>query len=633
MDYLQCRKILREYFSEVTYVDDEFSTELVTTSKGIISEDEVPEDMPLDAGVEPDFTDNEIEPVSDVEATGNLSKANGSEGTKLASTLALMKILEKLSENEFSGIQLIPIVYDETVSEQQLIEKMLKANLTVIDWDLGGGKKAFPIIKTMLDKVTRLKVVVVYTNGFESAKNSIEDIFGKIDYVIVEKHVICFQYSEYSKSLIFIVDKQYLNISGILDKVEEIFIQENGIMPVAVLDIADQLREKSGDLFGSFCKPFEDIYFLQMHYSEVANNEISNYLTDIIIKKIYSDVHTNPDLGKELLASKKKLLINVLNEKDVEERIRDCCDQLQECVSGENKVLLKLQVNLNSSLYHNVARNLESSEKLNWRDTIGAFKPVFRKLREEYINLKLQETIGDKEAANKFKADFSAIYTKLKRNIEKTAEDELNVYKKQVMPVLLQMLISRGPFLKSLPELVENMKYHKYENAEMEKILGAGKDKNDYELNNFMMNKIHFGDILYQKSTDEYLLCVTPPCDAFRPMKVDFEYTFIRGKIIPADQVKANHKESEHITIYPIETCGEKRQRQSCYIMWRLFDIVTFNLNNQSQFEEICTYSRQYKLDESYTRQIANKFISFYSRAGVDEIFVKNEKNLMSVFS
>lgn len=629
MDYLQCRKILREYFSEVTYIDDEFNTELVKTSKGIVSDDEVPEEMPLDTEFELALNDdNEV--LSDTEAAKDVIKENDSE---LTSALALMKILAKLSEEEFKGIKLTPMIYDETVSEQQLIGKMLKANLTVIDWDLGRGKKALPIIKSMLYMVSRLKVVVVYTNGFESAKNSVEDIFDEIDYVIKEKHLICFQCREYSKSLVFIVDKQYLNLIEILDKIEDIFIKENGIMPVAVLDIADQLREKSGELFGAFCKPFEDIYFLQMHYSEVANGEMPNYLTDVIIRKIYSDVQINSDLGNELLINKKKSLIDVLRDKDVEVRIRDCSNQLQQYFSGENKILLNQQMELDPSVYKDVLKELEKSDKLKWTDIIKQFKPMLKKLKERYINLKLQEIVGDDEDSIKLKEGFVNIYNRLEGEIKKMAAVELEIYKKEVMPVFLQMLICREPFLKCLPELVENMKYHKYENTEMNSILGEAFILKEYAKNNFMMNKIHFGDILYRKSPDEYLLCITPPCDAFRPMKVDFEYTFIRGKIVDADQVKKERKESVHITIYPVENSGEAMQRQNSYIMWRLFDIVTFDLNNQKQFEEICKYNRQYKLDEGYTRQIANKFISYYSRAGVDEIFVKNEKSLISVFS
>ena len=69
------------------------------------------------------------------------------------------------------------------------------------------------------------------------------------------------------------------------------------------------------------------------------------------------------------------------------------------------------------------------------------------------------------------------------------------------------------------------------------------------------------------------------------------------------------------------------------YIEWKLFDVVTLDLGDDTQYEKICEYKRDYRLDEIYTRQIANKLISHFSRAGVDEIFIKNERNLVSVFT
>jgi hypothetical protein len=37
-------------------------------------------------------------------------------------------------------------------------------------------------------------------------------------------------------------------------------------------------------------------------------------------------------------------------------------------------------------------------------------------------------------------------------------------------------------------------------------------------------------------------------------------------------------------------------------------------------------------LDAQYMRQIANKFTAYFSRAGVDEIFMKEEKSLIKMF-
>ena len=214
MDYEYCRKILRKYFSNITYIDDKFDTDLVEIGKEIVSEDEIPDDMPLDVedglASAPAGEDDEVS-VERFVQTGKPAQE--------LSAIALMNTLHKLNKGELSGINLMPVIYDETVSDQFIVEKTMKANLTVIDWDLGGGKTALPIIKDMLDQATQLKVVVVYTRGYPEARKSADEIFDKIEYIKDEKQIMCFQYTNQSKSLVFIVDKQYLNIEDILNEI------------------------------------------------------------------------------------------------------------------------------------------------------------------------------------------------------------------------------------------------------------------------------------------------------------------------------------------------------------------------------------------------------------------------------
>lgn len=615
MDYDHCRKILREYFGNITYIDDEFDMELIESGSQIVSNDGIEEGMPLDIIEAKDKLIEEPEAVS-------LEEHKFSEEEK--SAIALMDIIKKLNQEEFSGINLTPIKFEKSITDKLLIEKIVKANLTIIDWDLGNGKEALPIIKTMLDEITMLKVVVVYTKGFRQACNSAESIFCGAKCVKNEQQIKCFQFS--NKSLVFIIDKMNLNIKRILDEVEDIFIQENGIMPVAVLDVAERLRDKSGNIFGAFCKPFEDIYFLQMFYSEVADTEISNYLSDFIIRKIYSDVHVNQELGKEFQRYKKKSLVQILSANNIEQTAQKCIKQLQDCVS-ESKMLLNLQEKIEGKTYNDIGKTIEESKELSWCKILNKFKPIYKILKKGYIESRKKEILGDCE--DEFKKQFNSVYDKIIKDIEKDFNKELEIYKRDIIPVFVQMIITKGYLQKCLPEVLKNLKYHRYDVADLESSLAGGIDLDSYRKSNFLMNKIHFGDILCDFQHKEYLLCVTPPCDSFRPQKVDCKYTFIKGEMIEANEVKKVQKENVHITVYPPED-GDSKVR---YIKWKLFDIVTFDLNNDIHYKSLYEYNRYYSLDEVYTRQIANKFIAHFSRAGVDEIFVKNEKNLVSVFS
>lgn len=625
MDYEHCRKILRRYFSNITYIDDQFDTNLIDIREEIIPEDEVISDMPLDIQAGEAFI--EMEEGMDVEKIITWPEKSVQE----QSAITLMGMLQKLGKEEFADINLIPVVYGKTVSDQFIIEKIKEANLAVIDWDLGRGKKALPIIRDMLDQVAQLKVVVVYTKGYLEARKSVDEIFDKVEYIKNEDHIMCFQCTDKSKSLVFIVDKQYLNITNILDEVETIFIQRNGIMPIAVLDIADRLQEKSGNIFGAFCKPFEDAYFMQMFYLEVDDGEISNYLSDFIIKKIYSDVHVSGELGQELLASKKNALIQILESSEMEKVIHNCIDLLQSGIFGESANLLELQKDINVKVYKTIAHNLREDRGSSWKKIIQSFKPLLKILKAKRKEDKLNEVFGDKK--EQIKKEFNEIYEKIDKEILKSIEIEFENYKKEVMPLFLQTLIAQKDFLESLPGLVENLKFHKYEDDDLESYLKDGIGLEKYEKSNFLMNKIHFGDILYDIETKYYLLCITPPCDAFRPQKVDYNYTFIKGNAVNSDQINKVLRENIHITVYPLKHQEEGDKKGVSYIKWRLFDIVTFNLEDDIEYKRICKYKRYYRLDELYTRQIANKMLSHFSRAGVDEVFVKNEKDLVSVFT
>ena len=68
------------------------------------------------------------------------------------------------------------------------------------------------------------------------------------------------------------------------------------------------------------------------------------------------------------------------------------------------------------------------------------------------------------------------------------------------------------------------------------------------------------------------------------------------------------------------------------YVAWRLFDIVKFDLGKKEDYESICSYSRPFMMSEQYSRQIGNLFTSYFSRAGVDELFMKSAQNLRALF-
>ena len=152
------------------------------------------------------------------------------------------------------------------------------------------------------------------------------------------------------------------------------------------------------------------------------------------------------------------------------------------------------------------------------------------------------------------------------------------------------------------------------------------------EKETYLRNKFHYGDILIRNrkgSATEYLLCISPPCDVCRPGKVKLNICFINGLEVPEAELTVKRKENVHISVLPINN-GCKTDLK--YVAWRLFDIVKFDLGKKEDYESICSYSRPFMMSEQYSRQIGNLFTSYFSRAGVDELFMKSAQNLRALF-
>ena len=149
----------------------------------------------------------------------------------------------------------------------------------------------------------------------------------------------------------------------------------------------------------------------------------------------------------------------------------------------------------------------------------------------------------------------------------------------------------------------------------------------------FLQNKMHFGDVLIRQNSDgnnDYLLCITPPCDAFRPEKTKLHIIFIKGSEIPLRELAAQRKENTHLSALPVTDASGNAQIR--YVNWKFFDVVTFNLKEEDDYKDLCTWDRPYMMAEQYARQISNLFISYFSRAGVDELFMKSAPSLRHIF-
>ena len=223
--------------------------------------------------------------------------------------------------------------------------------------------------------------------------------------------------------------------------------------------------------------------------------------------------------------------------------------------------------------------------------------------------------------------------TELYRSVQTEITDDFAKFQKQTAPILIQMVMSSADLLDKGTELVKNLKYKNYPDPSLSKLLAAGKEMGSTDKAVFLQNKLHFGDILIKynkKHGNKYLFCISPPCDIFHPDKTNLNILFLKGTEVHPNSIPKKKRENTHLSALPVKCKGNKMRIR--YINWRFYDIVKFNLEDPGEYEALCEWQRPCMMTDSYARQISNLFIAHFSRAGVDELFIKSEDNLRQLF-
>jgi len=192
-------------------------------------------------------------------------------------------------------------------------------------------------------------------------------------------------------------------------------------------------------------------------------------------------------------------------------------------------------------------------------------------------------------------------------------------------------------FLEKNPELLDHLDEYKKDN-EIDKDLKNFKIENeanqrDLAFLNVFYNKlsikrkddeiITFGDIFYYQSGYNiyYFLCVTPHCDCLRPVKIDHQYFFVKGKKVSISTgLKVG---DEGFFSFIID---EEVKKPIC-ISWDEYECKPFSIyipNNKIFASITCKYlGRDIELKylcclkENYTQRIANKAFGNPLRVGI----------------
>ena len=619
MPYKMSKEKLRHYFGNVTYIDDKFDFCLVDDNHYEEQDEYEESGPPVSREADPQPAESqEKRELTEEEQSG----------------INLIALIKKLNEDQYRDIRLHPVAYSQASTPEKLYPQIISSPLTIIDWDLGNGIKAFDIIKEVFTRTQQLKVIVVYTASFQQAS----EYFGN------DPKLGCFPcikrgdriqaHQCNNRSLLIIADKQSYNIISLLNFIADLFIDKCGIMPITLIDFMESAQKVSDKLFGAFSDSVADLYFLQTYYSQLNECDATETITLFIQNKVRDICVVNPQILKEFYLFQKNRLEAYINSDIAEQELLKNIDILIPHLGKEEQLFCQAMKNVPFATFKSCCDDAVARSS-NWGDVFDCFALYFQEVKNQYITNEI-ETVLKPYSGLQLTPELQpvvdehkkAMHTKLEGDIEKS----FNNFRRQISPLLLQLLISSGEFLKNGVEFIQTIKYKRHDNPSLNDLLAPGKNLPDTQKADFLLNKLHFGDVLIKKNGNggyDYLLCLMPPCDIFRPDKTKFKIVYVRGVEVQNKDLHEKMKENAHLSFLPVKNGSKEEIR---YINWRFFDVMQFDLKKPAGYEELCKWKRPYTMDEPYARQIANKFTAYFSRAGVDELFIKSENNLRRIF-
>lgn len=389
MECTQCKNILKNYFNDIVYIDDEFDTSLVDEyESGDAQQENQAPPMDIYGDVAP-ITGDVGSYTENVEPSINAN----------SSYIQLSELLIRLNEKPYQDIRLTPILYKDEITEDLVIKNIIKAPLSIIDWELSTKIKAFSLIKKMLENTEQLKVVVVYTRSYSEAYSSLSTEFDGMDYIELqnspEKSLTIVQVK--NKSLIIIAGKQFYNILQLQEIIAERFIALYGIIPVALLDLTQKVNEKSGRIFGSFCHPLDQLYFLQMYYSGADAFEMKEALSGFIINKIKADIKVCDEFVEDILHDMKNRFKILLLNKDFEELKNNKADLLTSKVPEKYKCYCEAIKQIDEKQFKSCFENLLKDDVDSWEKVVKCFDEIILQIKNAIVENEYQETFTQSE--------------------------------------------------------------------------------------------------------------------------------------------------------------------------------------------------------------------------------------------
>lgn len=608
--------ILKKYLSHIVYVDDKFK---------------IPWKLSVDesAARPPRRSQRRISQNMELKPTelgdGEKKKRN------------LESFCEFVQES-YPGILLTPILYNGAKGDKNLHLHMRNARLLILDWNLSEDRPDNVTAVNLLQSMEfsgQLRFCVIYTSNLKDAK---AEFIEKVAYVR-ESGLQTGEYKEKNKEAVYeyvradsviymLCEKDKFDFDMIIGALTEVFIHEIGYFPIAFIDMISRLEDKVPEYLNKFSHPFDKLLLLQTSADGLPLVDVYGSINHMVMNNIQADIDLDPAVLESIYKEQLRQIEVLLEDREAfEERMEksisiikeklECDKRNREIVCGleteEYRSIIKKAISVPADLAKGISKASAAMAKL---------------CGERKAEKLLEESNIPKEQSEKIKKELVRIYRK-----------ELEEKMKKIIPACLMILTAPEQnyninnlitSLKTVPYDEEKRQFSQifaecYDEESGNMYLKAGSDKKP--LLALLQNKLNPGDIFFKRNTktkriEGCYLCIVPACHLLRPKKVEGNIVLVKGEIVEG-QPKEQLKTSEHFTILP----GTEDENKPVHVIWKYHRIHEIDLKKISLAEYEALY-RPYRLTYEYIRQIVGEFVSFYSKSGVEELFLKSDISL-----
>lgn len=598
-------KILKEYLSHITYIDDEFNI-----SWEEIATEEVPDRPRRSEGYRQNITDQQ-------------EKRRDSKDS--------LRDFCVYMQQKYSDISLIPVPFSTDTPMNALQNYIDTAKLLVIDWKLdeSASNTAVSVIKNANFR-NLFKLCVIYTSDPPKAQ---DDFYSKMGY---KEDVIKqggngdkqYSYVRDNANLFMICDKSKFSFDDIVREFADVFVKEIGYFSISFIQMFSNLEKQIPHYMNDFKEPFDSLLLLQTVSDEMPLIELNHVLDNMVIGTLRSDIHLDGAVLEGIYYQKIDDIKKLLNNDDFELRLWECLKRICGSIKGGEKAYNLLK-KISIPEYKDFILNAIANAK----QLYISIQNTGLKFTEKYLELKFEEEFAGINKLNQ---------NEKKKVLEKYKKADRKEVKARVInaiPIfLLMMLEPDKEWNQTLRKLICMLKVYRYRNGERKlgDIFNGCYDMTDngnMHLKSsdgkscdwsLVHNKIFHGDVFFKYSeeekrrVDECYLCIMPECHLLRPEKIDGKLQMIKG-VVKEKKPHGRLRQSEHLTLLPNPVMNSK----TLFITWQFHNVYSMDLEylKKSEYSQL---HREYRLGEDYIQQIMGEFISFYSKVGVEKIFAKD---------